>query len=119
MWEWLRKPKEGFPKGFRVQSVGVRSALFVSDLTPEEIYAHFRRDTESAECLLQESYDKRYSPSTFITEEGSGYSVGWVSRGTGYESVRRFTKLEDAATDYLLFSLGKGRWTEREVDSSN
>jgi len=59
-----------------------------------------------------ESYDKRFSPSSFIVEEGVGlFRVGWYSTDLGYECVKDFSSLADAATDYLLFSLGKGRWT--------
>jgi len=117
---WKRKLfGEGFPRGFRVQRVGVSAALAVCELAPEQIAAGFRRDPFPAKQLLEESYDKRYSPSTFISEENSGYSVGWYSTRSGYECVRRFSNLEDAATDYLLFSLGKGRWTETEITTSN
>jgi hypothetical protein len=71
-----------------------------------------------AHRLLLESYDKRYSPSTFITEQGEAYLVGWLSSRSGYQCQRRFSKLADAATDYLLFSLGKGRWSPPDsVDS--
>ena len=61
--------------------------------------------------MLSESYDKRYSPSTFIMEQGDGFLVGWVSSRAGHLAERQFSNLADAATDYLLFSLGKGRWT--------
>ena len=70
-----------------------------------------------ADRLLSESCDKRYSPSTFITEQGDGYLVGWVSSREGYLAQRRFSNLADAATDYLLFSLGKGRWTEPPISN--
>ncbi len=63
-----------------------------------------------AKDLLLESYDKRYSPSTFIEEIGNSFTVGWFSRNHGRECLREFTDLADAATDYLLFSRGKGRW---------
>ena len=64
-----------------------------------------------AKELITESSDKRFSPSTFLTDEGDEYSVGWFSRDAGYQCERRFASLADAATDYVLFSLGKGRWT--------
>jgi hypothetical protein len=115
MYFWKRKQvRDGFPKEFRVQRIGVSAALAVCELAPEQIAASFRRDSLAARHLLEESCDKRYSPSTFISEENSGYSVGWYSTRSGYECVRRFSNLEDAATDYLLFSLGKRRWTAPE-----
>src|SRR5580700_3259887 len=107
---WKRQVREGFPKGFRTQRIGVSAALSVCDLEPEQIVAHFRGNPEPARHLLEESEDKRYTPSTFFSEEYSGYSVGWYSTQSRYEYVHRFSTLEDAATDYLLFSLGKGRW---------
>jgi hypothetical protein len=109
MWLWKRKSvKEGFPLKFRVQRIGIDSAKAVSHLPPQEIAAYFRNNPLTAERLLAESYDKRYSPSSFIAGEDGGYQVGWYS--DRYECVRRFSNLADAATDYLLFSLGKGRW---------
>lgn len=69
----------------------------------------FARTSLVANQLLLESYDKRYNPSTFLSQEGAGYRVGWYSNG--YECEQRFATLADAATDYLLFSLGKSRWS--------
>lgn len=63
----------------------------------------------SADRLLRYSYDKRCTPSTFIEEVNGGFRVGWYS--SQYECMREFSNMPDAATDYLLFSLGKGRWT--------
>jgi len=113
MWFWKRKSYgEDFPKGFRVQRIGVRDAIAISELTPDRIAAYFCLHPEVAERLFSESYDKRYSPSTFLAEDGDGFRVGWFSRSSGYANERRFSSLADAATDYLLFSLGKGRWAE-------
>jgi hypothetical protein len=106
--------REGFPDKFSAQHIGVRYALAVGDLPPREIAAYFRKSPDTAEALLTESYDKRYAPSTFITEENGGYSVGWSSTKLGNQCVRQFSNLADAATDYLLFSLGKGRWNPPE-----
>lgn len=60
---------------------------------------------------LNESYDKRYTPSTFIEEKGNCFRVGWFTKKATYHCVQEFSTLAEAATDYLLFSLGKGRWT--------
>jgi hypothetical protein len=114
MWSWGRKPnRDGFPIGFGVQRIGVRAATAISDLPASEIARHLRDDPETARALLDESYDKKFSPSTFIEKEGTGFRVGWFSRDRGCECVQVFCDLEDAATDYLLFSLGKGRWRRR------
>jgi hypothetical protein len=108
MWSWRRKPtEEGFPKGFKVQRIGIANS--VSDLPPAAIAKYFRDNPLTAERLLAESYDKRFTPSTFIEEQGGGFKVGWYSAQR--ECVREYSTLADAATDYLLFSLGKGRWT--------
>jgi hypothetical protein len=104
--------KDGFPKEFKVQRVGVTAIKAISGLPPSEIVSYFRDYPETARALLGESYDKRYTPSTFISENGDGsFRVGWLTRGAQYECVRNFEDLADAATDYLLFSLGKSRWT--------
>ena len=89
----------------------------VAALPPEQIAAHFRSHPRIADALLLESCDKRFSPSSFIREDGDGFYVGWYSRSGGYAVERRFSNLADAATDYLLFSLGKGRWVEPPLSS--
>jgi hypothetical protein len=108
-----RKPKrDGFPAGFKIQKVGVASAVAISDLPGAEIVNFFREHPGMAKALLSESCDKRYTPSTFISESGdASFRVGWFTRDAQYEPVKEFQNLADAATDYLLFSLGKGRWT--------
>jgi hypothetical protein len=110
---WKRKPsRDGFPQGFRVQRIGIMRAVAVSDLSGPEIVKYLREHPETAKALLGESYDKRYTPSTFIFENGDGsFRVGWLTRGAQHECVKEFENLADAATDYLLFSLGKSRWT--------
>jgi hypothetical protein len=116
MFGWHRKPIKGFPQGFRRQRVGIRDGGYLADLSPADIVSYFRAHPESAQTLLNESYDKRYSPSSFLTEESDGYSVGWYSTRRGYECEIRFTDLADAATDYFLFSLGRGRWNPAGVE---
>jgi hypothetical protein len=112
MWGWKQKPnKDGFPKKFRVQHIGVARAVAISDLPSSAIADYFREHPETARALLGESCDKRYTPSTFITENGDGsFTVGWITRNAQSECVREFQSLAEAATDYLLFSLGKSRW---------
>jgi len=120
MWPWKRRPVgDNFPKGFRVQRIGLPAALWLVDLPPADIATYFREHHMTAMELMQESGDKRFEPSSFFSEESEGYSVGWYSRRTGYKCVRRFSSLADAATDYLLFSLGKGRWTPSETADLN
>ena len=120
-WSWRRKPRnDGFPKGFRVQHIGVRAAKAISDLPASDIARYLREHPETTKALLSESYDKRFTPSSFILDEGDGlFRVGWYASDTGYECVTDFSDLADAATDYLLFSLGKGRWTPPGTGNSN
>ena len=116
MWPWKRKLPEGdFPPDFVVQKIRHKSVSSVSRLTGPEIAAFFGQNPSTAKELLMESYDKRFSPSTFLSEEADEYSVGWFSRRAGYQCQIRFDNLADAATDYVLFSLGRGRWTPPEI----
>lgn len=115
MWFWNRlKKREGFPVGFVAQKIRSTDARSASRLSASEIAAYFRQHPDVAEQLLVESSDKRFSPSTFISEDGDEFSVGWFSRSAGFQCEKRFANLADAATDYVLFSLGKGRWTPPE-----
>jgi hypothetical protein len=117
MWPWKQKQvKEDFPSQFKVQRIGIDEAKAVAHLPPQEIAAYFRSDPLTAKRLLAESNDKRYSPSSFIAEEGDEYRVGWWSKQRRYECVRNFSDLADAATDYLLLSLGRGRWKPPHSD---
>lgn len=110
MWSWRQIPiEDGFPQGFKIQRIGIEPANSISDLPPADIARYFCENPLTAERLLAESYDKRCTSSTFIEERGGGFRVGWYS--SKYECIREFSNLADAATDYLLFSLGKGRWT--------
>jgi len=101
--------KNGFPQEFTVQKIKNAAANSVSHLPGAEIAAYFRQNPDVADELLVESYDKRYTPSTFLSEDGDGYRVGWWANG--YKCEIRFTDLADAATDFLLFSLGRERWS--------
>ena len=103
-----------FPEGFTVQRVGVTAATAISDLPVSKIVKYFREHPEIANALLGECYDERFTPSTFIQEKGYRFRVGWFTTGAKYECTQEFSTLADAATDYLLFSLGKGRWTPRQ-----
>ena len=112
MWSWRRKPAEdGFPEGFSSQRIQSSDANAIAHLAPADVVEYFRDHPETAEALLHESSDKRFTPSSFIVQASNGFEVGWFTRNAEYECVRTFTTLADAATDYLLFSLGKGRWT--------
>lgn len=116
MWSWRRKKPipEGFPEGFKLQHIGISAAIAVAELPAVDIANYFREHPDIPNALLGESYDKRYTPSTFIEEKGNRFRVGWFTRNATYQCVQEFSALADAATDYLLFSLGKGRWTPQK-----
>jgi hypothetical protein len=118
MW-WFKKrvPGDGFPSGFKIQRIGIDAAKGLENRPPLEIARYFRDHPNTAKNLMSESYDKRYSPSSFIAEEGGEFRVGWYSKDNEYECVARFSNLADAATDYLLFSRGKGRWRPPEANN--
>jgi hypothetical protein len=81
----------------------------ISELPASDIAKYFRQHPEIARALLNESCDKRFTPSTFIAEQGPATRGGWFTRDAKYQCVPQFSDLADAATDYLVFSLGKGR----------
>jgi hypothetical protein len=112
MWKCTRKSNPaGFPETFKVQRIGIPGANALCELSAGEIANHFSEHPETAIALMHESYDKRFTPSTFIEEQERGFRVGWFTRQAKRECVQEFSDLADAATDYLLFSLGRGRWT--------
>ena len=75
MWSWRRKKPfpEEFPEGFKVQPIGISAAIAVSKLPTGDIAKFFREHPEIAGALMGESYDKRFTPSSFIEEKGNGH----------------------------------------------
>jgi hypothetical protein len=119
MWSWKsRRISSDFPTGFSVQRIRLTDANAIADRPPPDIATYFREHPEDAQSLLVESSDKRFTPSSFIEEKGGEFRVGWFSSRFEHECTRQFSNLPDAATDYLLFSLGKGRWTPPDAGSS-
>jgi hypothetical protein len=78
-----RAGPDEFPEGFAVQRIGVKEAMAISDLPPVDIAAYFRDHPETPEALLYESYDKRFTPSTFITQDANRFRVGWFASRSG------------------------------------
>jgi len=99
------------PMGFTVQRIGNTDAMAISHLPPSDIAEYLREHPGVAEALMSESSDKRFTPSSFIEQKGDRFRVGWFTTDAKYEFVQEFPTLADAAADYLLLSLGKGRWT--------
>jgi hypothetical protein len=72
---------------------------------------------ETCSPLLLDSYDKRYSPSTFIEEWQDKFRVGWVPGGQNpITQIRVFTSFAEAAADYVLFSWGFPRLTAEQAN---
>jgi hypothetical protein len=76
-----------------------------------DLLSYLRQRPELCDKILQFSYDKRYSPSTFIEEHENAYRVGWFDNDR--KQIKTFDKLCEAATDFVLFSWNLGR-LERE-----
>ena len=103
----------GFPNDFRPQPVRLPDAVTLAIRSSREIVAFFRDHPDVANDFVTESLDKRWMPSTFIEHLGKTYRVGWFTAECKVECEAIFDNLADAATDYLLFSLGKARCTPK------
>lgn len=107
------------PKGFSRQPICDEGLVAIASKSALSLNNRLRSSPGSPESLLLESYDKRYSPSTFLSESvpgrREGFYVGWFSLKGGYECVQEHERLYDAATDYVLFSLGLGRWRSTDL----
>jgi hypothetical protein len=111
----MSESPDDFPIDFCPQPVNLANAASLAESPPADIAGFFRAHPQAAHDLVAESSDKRWTPSTFIVSERKKYRVGWFSSKCEYECEILFDNLVDAATDYLLFSFGKGRWTPRSA----
>jgi hypothetical protein len=75
--------------------------------TNQDLINHLRTNRKDCDRLLSESYDKRFTPSTFIEETGTGYSVGYFDKKR--EEVKTWDNIIEATADYLLLSWNLGR----------
>ena len=98
---------DDFPVGCEPATRGLEDFQSQATLPPSELVAYFREHPQAGESILQQSYDKRYTPSTFIEEVDAGYQVGWFDHERIH--VQNFRELSEAAADYLLLSFGRGR----------
>ena len=95
------------PKNFSLQSAGLEHYAGHVNKGPEYLIQYFHSNPDKARLVLGQSYDKRYTPSTFVEEHTQKYRVGWFD--SEREFLREFDTLEEAIADYLLFSFGKER----------
>ncbi len=96
-----------YPKDFSVQSAGLEHYAGYVKKGPDYLIQYFRSNPDKARLVLGQSYDKRYTPSTFVEEHKQKYRVGWFD--SDRELLTEFDTLEEAVADYLLFSFGKER----------
>jgi hypothetical protein len=86
---------------------------------PNELIEYLEMHPEACKALLLASYDKRYTPSTFIDEwKDNQYRVGWV-RSAGNPliiNIRVFSSFAEAAADYVLYSWGFPRLTKDQAN---
>ena len=80
--------------------------------TPTELLDYFKQHPDICQRLVLDSSDKRFSPSTFVQPEGDKYIVGYVddSYAPMTRNILYFYTIEEAVTDYVLFSLGMPRF---------
>lgn len=98
---------DDLPTGCEPQTSDLADLQPLANLTPSDLLAHLDANPQIAQRLLQQSYDKRYTPSTFIEETDTGYHVGWYDHQRKH--LQHFADFSQAAADYLLFSFGRGR----------
>lgn len=95
------------PLGFKRSTLGLKHLEAMVESPVEELIAALANDARLCDQVMNQSGNKRYTPSTFIQEVGGTFRVGWFD--DGYRAVRTFSRREHAVADYLLFSFGKGR----------
>lgn len=89
------------------------------NFTPMDLIRYLESHPETCEALLNNSYDKRYAPSTFIDQgKDNKYRVGWVDPRTRpvITQVRVFSTFAEAAADYVLFSWGFPRLSREQAN---
>jgi hypothetical protein len=86
--------------------------------TPEDLIDFYKKTPEICENILIVSSDKRYAPSTFISQyKNDQYRVGWVTIGKEpISQIRVFASYPAAVADYVLFSWGYPRLTSDQAD---
>src|SRR5260221_9047758 len=109
LWRW-------FPFLESVERFQARAKRYLHFST-DELILYLKKHPEVCKTLLNDSYDKRYSPSTFIEEmKDSKYRVGWLTRNDNplINQIRVFPSFWEATTDYVLFSWGFPRLTKKQ-----
>jgi hypothetical protein len=95
------------PPGFKPSTLGLKHLDAMVEAPVEELITALAKNAHLCDQVMNQSGDKRYTPSTFIQQAGGTFRVGWFDNE--YRAVRTFSRREWAVADYLLFSFGKGR----------
>ena len=107
--EW--NPKHG---SYELYKERVKKHL---NFTAMDLIKYLEIHPEICKILLIDSYDKRYTPSTFIEEKQDKYRVGWVpSEQNPINQIRTFSSFAEATADYVLFSWGFPRLTAEQAN---
>lgn len=100
-----------FPQGFKPATSGLEHLKYLMRVPVEELIAKLELDQNLCDEVDRQCGDKRYTPSTYVTEVGNSFEVGWFDGGPTRKAVRSFSRRPEAIADYLLFSFGEGRLT--------
>ena len=99
--------KNEYPEHFKPQTMGLERFAKLAETGQEEVLSYFQSNPLECELVIRMSYDKRYSPSTYVLEIEKKYHVGWFNGE--YTEVKIHNELAAAITDFVLFSFGKPR----------
>jgi hypothetical protein len=107
--------EDEFPAKFKPQRVGLARAKALTNLRPEEIAGYFRDHSFEAKQLLDESSNKRFTPSTFIQEKDGGFHVGCrlslvLARERPLEAPGKGRLNSQAARERRLLECGATAW---------
>ena len=103
----IRIDEDERPPGFKRSTFGLKHLEALVEAPVEELIAALEKNALLCDQVMNQSGDKRYTPSTFIQKVDGTFRVGWFDNQ--YRAVRTFSRREWAVADYLLFSFGKGR----------
>ena len=75
--------------------------------TQTQLLEHLKQHPDLCKNIILDCGDKRWSPDTYIEGEGRRYAVGYfdIKNIPNRSEVRFFDNIEEAVTDYVLFSL--------------
>ena len=72
-----------------------------------DLISYLKQNEKVCDNLINESYDKRSTPSSFIKEEKNQFTVGYYDNG--YKGIINWSNKINAVADYLLLSWNLNR----------